>query len=298
MTGKALMEITDKHEDLGTMLGTNLPKLVVPFEQQEDQTDLRISKLSATSEVPLEVIEDVADQTDSLAAQSDVFQNKSEQPEPQDDSRLTLPTPDRSSPIIQDRLNNLFKTTDSKPRMPQERRNMNQPALRTVPFNPSQQIADIEKLQEKTEDMLSLESIVVAVNNAEEKITNTFSRNTKYSGDLTTPDGMIVDGILVGDIKIIQTEADSSYKTGTVLVSESGRVKGNIVGKRVVVAGQVDGNITSATQLILTPTAVVNGELNYNQLIILQGATHQGCNRKLSEEEIIDLLKLEELSDD
>jgi len=161
---------------------------------------------------------------------------------------------------------------------------MNHPALKTIPIDTS----DLE--ESKSEEMIALEQMICKIDPTEDRIATSISRASTNEGNTKTPDGMKIDGTFIGNIDIINAEGYED-KHGTVFVNETGKVIGNITGKRVVIAGEVRGNVTSSTQLIIAPTGKVFGDLNYNQLIVLENAEHEGCNRRLTREEILKLLQ-------
>lgn len=177
--------------------------------------------------------------------------------------------------------NNLY-TPLSK--LHKEDQRMNQPLLKTIPI-------DTSALEEsKSEEMIALEQMICKIDPTEDRIATSISRASTNEGNMKTPDGIKIDGTLVGNITIVNAEG-YEHKHGTVFVNETGKVVGNITGKRVVIAGEVRGNVISSTQLIIAPTGKVFGDLNYHQLIVLENAEHEGANRRLTREEVLSLLQ-------
>ena len=60
-----------------------------------------------------------------------------------------------------------------------------------------------------------------------------------------------------------------------VVVSERGRVKGNIAGERVVVLGRIVGGIRSKT-VVLMASAHVEGDIQHTSIAIEKGAEFTG----------------------
>ena len=63
---------------------------------------------------------------------------------------------------------------------------------------------------------------------------------------------------------------------GDVLVSEGSKVEGNVSGGRIVVSGDVSGNIISHSGLEITRTGKVFGDITCDKLIVDEGAIYKG----------------------
>lgn len=96
---------------------------------------------------------------------------------------------------------------------------------------------------------------------------------------------------LVGDLHIrASTRIDGSVK-GNVIADEStdcvvaigvtAIIDGNVQGARVVVAGQVRGNIEAYSSIELYAQAQVTGDVKYGILLVEQGAQVEGRMQKL-----------------
>lgn len=201
--------------------------------------------------------------------------------ETQHEQKAVTPIQDEVSKPVNAVTSNLY-TPLSK--LHKEDPKMNQPVLKTIPIDTT----DLE--ESKSEEMIALEQLICKIDPTEDRIATSISRASTNEGNTKTPDGMKIDGTFIGNIDIINAEGYEN-KHGTVFVNETGKVIGNITGKRVVIAGEVRGNVTSSTQLIIAPTGKVVGDLNYNQLIVLENAEHEGANRRLTREEILKLLE-------
>ena len=71
---------------------------------------------------------------------------------------------------------------------------------------------------------------------------------------------------------------------GDLLIGEHAIVKANIVGERITISGRVTGDVTALSEVRLTPTARVVGNLQAPVMTMERGALFQGSSRMLSEE--------------
>jgi cytoskeletal protein CcmA (bactofilin family) len=93
---------------------------------------------------------------------------------------------------------------------------------------------------------------------------------TTIEGDLHFKGGMRVDGIVKGTIL---SEGQSG---STLIVSESGRVEGEIRAPRVVINGEIIGPVYATESAELMPKARVSGDLHYRKIEIHMGAQLTG----------------------
>lgn len=93
---------------------------------------------------------------------------------------------------------------------------------------------------------------------------------TTVSGDVTFTGGLRVDGTVRGNITTVNGEA------GTLVVSESARIEGEIDVSHVVINGSVVGPVTANDFLELQPKARVIGDIEYRTLEMHLGAVVQG----------------------
>jgi cytoskeletal protein CcmA (bactofilin family) len=63
---------------------------------------------------------------------------------------------------------------------------------------------------------------------------------------------------------------------GDVIIGENSQVKATIFAKRVIVSGEVIGNIETTSGLQITNTGKVYGDLKGDQLLIEEGAIYKG----------------------
>lgn len=113
------------------------------------------------------------------------------------------------------------------------------------------------------------------------KIEAILGPETRFEGMISCKGIIRIDGILDADI----TDAEE------VIVGETGRIKGNIQAKNVVVAGNVTGNIT-ALSIEMLLTCQVNGDIKAAHISIHKGAIFEGnCHMTKKETEVIEIEK-------
>ena len=118
----------------------------------------------------------------------------------------------------------------------------------------------------------------VSVDPVAERISTVIAVNCTNTGDIKSKDGVMIQGVQVGNISI---DADDLDPTGTIVVTKAGTVRGQIEGKRVVVLGRVEGSIKSYTHVTLGESAVVTGDVEYKTIRMMDGAEIEGNCRKL-----------------
>lgn len=109
---------------------------------------------------------------------------------------------------------------------------------------------------------------------------NTFiGSGSAVSGDVKIAGFVTVHGDLDGDLEA----------TGKVIVSEEGRVRGNITAKSAIIGGVVEGNVTAPDLIQLFETATVIGDLSTKKLKLEDGVLFHGhCISLANEEEYQD----------
>jgi cytoskeletal protein CcmA (bactofilin family) len=91
-------------------------------------------------------------------------------------------------------------------------------------------------------------------------------------------ESMKIDGTVIGNIEI----------DGVILLSESGRVDGNISANSCNIAGRVSGNIACRYALKLAPTADVTGDILTTVLVVDDGAIFLGrCQTHVADESTV-----------
>ncbi len=99
------------------------------------------------------------------------------------------------------------------------------------------------------------------------QLVNTYlGENTHIKGTLHTQMSIRIDGVIEGDI----------HAQGEVYIGEKSKIKANIVAKRIIVAGEVMGNIEALQGLEIMNTGRVYGDIRGARLVIEKGAVYRG----------------------
>ncbi len=99
-----------------------------------------------------------------------------------------------------------------------------------------------------------------------EDITTTIGEDTLVTGEMHTQNSLLVLGHFEGVIRA----------QGDVFVGEKSHVKGDIYAKRVVVSGEVTGNVATTHGLEIAKTGRVTGDVSGDRLIVEEGAIFKG----------------------
>jgi len=91
-------------------------------------------------------------------------------------------------------------------------------------------------------------------------------KSSHIKGELHAQHALRIDGTMEGDI----------YSQGDVLISVKSKVKANINAKRIIVEGEVYGNIQALHLLEITKTGKVYGNISGENLRIHKGAIYRG----------------------
>ncbi|GAB6926994.1 polymer-forming cytoskeletal protein [Paenibacillus sp. JCM 10914] len=91
---------------------------------------------------------------------------------------------------------------------------------------------------------------------------------SEMEGVLQCEDNIRIDGHFSGTIE----------SQGCVTIGERAVARSNIMGREVIVAGQVYGDITAEARLTITPTGQMNGDVYATSLIIMEGGLLNGSS--------------------
>ena len=112
------------------------------------------------------------------------------------------------------------------------------------------------------------------------KITTVIGRETELRGELRFQGGLHVDGSIKGDVSAGLSEDDA------LILSETGRIEGDIRVANVVLNGTVLGDVYVAERAELAPQARVTGTLYYRLLEMAMGAEVNGQLVRMGEDEV------------
>jgi len=91
-------------------------------------------------------------------------------------------------------------------------------------------------------------------------------KDTVFKGDVNLKELIRVDGVFEGNIKT----------TNTLIVGETGNIKGSVKAQDATVAGTFNGDLTIGGKLELLDTARIFGEIKAGSLVTNEGAIFQG----------------------
>lgn len=119
-------------------------------------------------------------------------------------------------------------------------------------------------------------------NNKKKKSSKTSMSSNKSDKNLPSvnmiSEGTTLEGTLKtkNDIRIAGTINGEANAEGKVIVSSSGKVKGNIEASDADIAGKVDGQIKVTNKLVLRESALVEGDIYTETLLVEEGAQING----------------------
>lgn len=94
---------------------------------------------------------------------------------------------------------------------------------------------------------------------------------TAFLGDVSFRGGMRVDGYIRGNV---YSDEESS---ATLVVSELGRIEGDVRVARVIINGEVIGSVFANVTVELMPKARVSGDIHYKNIEMHMGAYVNGA---------------------
>jgi cytoskeletal protein CcmA (bactofilin family) len=106
---------------------------------------------------------------------------------------------------------------------------------------------------------------------------NIIGKGTVIHGDIETYGNLRIEGKIVGNIK---TKSKAAF-------GHSSYIEGNILAQNAELAGHITGTVEVSELLTLKPTAIINGDIITNKLIVESGATFNGeCKMGVKIQEI------------
>ncbi len=125
------------------------------------------------------------------------------------------------------------------------------------------------------------------------KIDTLIGQGVDLTGNIKFKGGLHLDGIVIGNV----STADAAE--GTVLViSDRGRVEGDVHVAYAVINGEVKGNVYASEKLELSAHARISGNVEYNLLEMASGAEINGTMlHNVNKKKMIEHQKKEESQD-
>lgn len=121
---------------------------------------------------------------------------------------------------------------------------------------------------------------MLSKNQKEEELSNSsniIGKGTIVQGNVETFGNIRVEGKILGDIK---TKSKAAF-------GQSSHVEGSVLAQNAEVAGHITGTIEVTEQLVLKPSATIDGDIITNKLLVESGATFNGkCKMGVKSKEI------------
>jgi len=96
---------------------------------------------------------------------------------------------------------------------------------------------------------------------------NMISEGTHIKGNISTQNDFRISGSVEGELDV----------KGKCIITQSGRVKGEINAQDADVSGVIDGTLITANKMILRQNAHVTGDITTKVLLIEEGAKFDGA---------------------
>ena len=87
------------------------------------------------------------------------------------------------------------------------------------------------------------------------------------SGELTSGEDITVQGRVNGQVMV---------RESALTIGEQAQLKADVRGARVIVQGRLKGSIVASERIELAPSAMVDGSLSANQVILTDGTQFNG----------------------
>jgi cytoskeletal protein CcmA (bactofilin family) len=97
----------------------------------------------------------------------------------------------------------------------------------------------------------------------------TLGRLLTFKGEMSADEDMVFLGRMEGSIS----------HTESLTIGVGGVVVGNLRARLLVIKGTVDGDLEAAESIVITPTAIVTGDLVSPRISIVEGAVFNGAVR-------------------
>lgn len=98
------------------------------------------------------------------------------------------------------------------------------------------------------------------------KISSIIGADMVVDGNIHAKEAVRVEGTVNGDV---ETE-------GALIISSSGKIKGNVKGSSIIIGGSLEGDLTSGGRTEVASTGKVIGNIRTKSLIVDENAVFQG----------------------
>jgi cytoskeletal protein CcmA (bactofilin family) len=111
---------------------------------------------------------------------------------------------------------------------------------------------------------------------SQHEIASLVGTTTIVTGDIEFTGGLRIDGTVRGCVRC------DGEKGGMLVISESGRVEGEVRAGHLVVAGRITGPVIASQLVELQPKARIQGDVRYRAIEMHHGAVVEGTMIHLS----------------
>ena len=98
------------------------------------------------------------------------------------------------------------------------------------------------------------------------KISSIIGADMVVDGNIRAKEGVRVEGSVTGDV----------VTEGALIISASGRVKGNVKGSSIFIGGSLEGDLTSSGRTEVVSTGKVIGNIRTKSLVVDENGVFQG----------------------
>ena len=98
-----------------------------------------------------------------------------------------------------------------------------------------------------------------------EKLRSFVGAQSEFRGELTVAGTLRMDGVVTGRV-----QADE------VILSEAATIKGDVLARKIIVGGKVEGNIRASELVEIGSKGKVRGDIFTNNLSVTEGAEFNG----------------------
>lgn len=102
------------------------------------------------------------------------------------------------------------------------------------------------------------------------KIETLVGQSLEVNGDVKFSGGLHLDGKIVGNV------SSEDNDTSVLIISDTGRIEGDVSVSYAVINGEVIGNVYASERLELSDRARITGNVHYNLLEMASGSEVNG----------------------
>ncbi len=111
-----------------------------------------------------------------------------------------------------------------------------------------------------------------------EKMTSFVGAEAEFHGELTVVGTLRMDGVVTGRVQADQ-----------VILSEAATIKGDVLARKIIIGGMVEGNIRAPELVQIRSKGRVRGDIFTNNLSVMEGAEFNGkIGMKTDESKVLD----------